>query len=360
MSTITETDVDAAVAEEFATRMLNVFNDASIALLLSVGRQVGLLDGLASLRPSTSQEVADACGHDERYVREWLNGATAARVVEHDPGNATYWLPAEHAASLTEAAGPGNLSGMMQFVALLAEVEQDVVACFRDGGGVGYEAFPRFDAWMAAESAATHDATLLDVVVPIVPELAERLTTGAALADIGCGSGHAINVLARAFPLSEFVGFDFSEEAIAAARHEASAWGLTNATFEVRDVAELGVEAEFDFVTAFDAIHDQAHPATVLANIATALKPDGTFLMVDIQASSHVHENLDVPWAASLYTMSLMHCMTVSLALDGDGLGTVWGRQTAVRMLGEAGFATVDVNNIEADPFNSYYLARKA
>ena len=356
----TTTDVDAAAAEEFAGRMIGVVNDAAISLLLSIGHQVGLLDRLAELPPSTSEEIASAAGLQERYVREWLGGATVGGVVAHDPGNATYWLPAEHAASLTTAAGPQNLAATMQLVAVLANVEQQIVECFTKGGGVGYEHFPRFHKLMAVESAATHDAGLLELVVPMVPGLSESLTAGATLADVGCGSGHAINLLARAFPASRFVGYDFTEEVIGAARREAAEWGLTNAEFVLQDVAQLDGDEEFDVVTAFDAIHDQAHPATVLANIARMMKPGGTFLMVDIQASSHVHENAEVPWGAFLYTVSLMHCMTVSLALGGDGLGTVWGEQTAVRMLGEAGFTDIEVKNVETDPFNSFYLARKA
>jgi SAM-dependent methyltransferase len=360
MSTITETDVDAAVAEEFAMRMIGVVNDASTALLLSVGHQVGVLDALAGLPPSTSQQVAEATDLHERYVREWLNGLTVAGIVEHDPTRATYWLPAEHAASLTEAAGPENLARMMQLIPLLAGVEQDIVRCFREGGGVGYEAFPRFHELMASDSRAVHDAGLLDLVVPMVPGLHDALTAGARLADIGCGSGHAVNLLARVYPESQFVGYDFSEEAVAAARREAAAWGLANAEFVLQDVTDLEVPGAFDFATAFDAIHDQAHPARVLSNVAAALKPGGTFLMVDVQASSHVEHNAEIPWSTFLYTVSLMHCMTVSLALGGDGLGTVWGRQTAVRMLGEAGFSDVEVCNVETDPFNSFYLARKA
>ena len=359
MTATIETPVETTVAEEFAERLLGVVNDSALALLLSTGHQVGLFDVMDGRPPSTSTELAAAAGLDERYVREWLNGLTAGRVVEHDPQTATYWLPAEHAASLTTAAGPNNLARMMEYLTLMAQVEQEVIACFRTGGGVGYEAFPRFHALMASDSEATHDAGLLDLVVPIVPGLRERLTGGAAVADVGCGSGHAVSILAREFPASRFVGYDFAEEAIAAARRETAAWGLTNASFEVRDVADLGMAEEYDVITAFDAIHDQAQPATVLANIASALKPNGIFLMVDIQASSHVQENIDLPWGTFLYTISLMHCMTVSLSQGGVGLGTVWGRQTAERMLGEAGFADVRVHNVETDPFNSYYVATK-
>jgi SAM-dependent methyltransferase len=213
---------------------------------------------------------------------------------------------------------------------------------------------------MAEDSAATHDAGLLDVVIPLVPGLHEQLTAGITLADIGCGSGHAVNLLAREFGNSAFIGYDFSEEAIAAARREAAGWGLRNVTFAVQDVATLDVTDDWDVATAFDAIHDQAEPARVLAGVATGLRPGGTFLMVDIRAASQVQDNFDIPWATFLYTVSLMHCMTVSLALDGVGLGTVWGRQTATRMLVDAGFDVTAVHEIETDPFNSYYVATTA
>ena len=128
--------------------------------------------------------------------------------------------------------------------------------------------------------------------------------------------------------------------------------------FEVRDVAALDETAAFDLITAFDAIHDQAKPAVVLAGIASALRPDGVFLMVDIRASSNVEDNVDHPLGTFLYTASTMHCMTVSLALDGDGLGTVWGEQMATEMLTTAGFESVEIAHIEADITNSYYIAR--
>jgi 2-polyprenyl-3-methyl-5-hydroxy-6-metoxy-1,4-benzoquinol methylase len=359
LTTDQEPTVDASAAEEFAERMFGVFNDSALCLLLSVGHQVGLFDTMSTLPPSTSGEIAAAAGLDERYVREWLGGVTMGRVVEHDPVSARYWLPAEHAASLTRGAGPGNIARMMQMVPLLAEVEQQVIACFSTGGGVGYEGFTRFHQWMNEDSIATHDAGLLDLVVPLIPGLRETLEAGAAVADIGCGSGHVVNLLARAFPNSRFVGYDFAPEAIETAREEAAGWGLSNTEFVRRDVAEIDDPEEYDVVTAFDAIHDQAHPSRVLANIATSLKPGGTFLMVDIQASSHVHENLEHPGGTFLYTVSMMHCMTVSLAQGGDGLGTAWGRQTALHMLDDAGFAHVDVHAIETDPFNSYYVATR-
>jgi SAM-dependent methyltransferase len=356
---VTTQQLDQVAVEAFGDRMVGIMNDACTALMLSIGHQTGMFDPLATSGPVTSTELAGRIGLDERYVREWLKALTTARVLEHQPEGERYLLPLEHAAWLTTSAGPNNLARSMPFIALLAEVEQDIIGCFRNGGGLSYDHFPRFHALMSEDSAAVFDAALVDVIVPLVPGLPERLHAGIDVADVGCGRGHAINVLAQAYPASRLVGYDFSDEAIRAGRAEASALALSNARFDVLDVATLDEPESFDLVTAFDAIHDQAHPALVLAAVARALRSDGVFLMVDIKASSNVADNLELPWAPFLYTVSTMHCMTVSLGLDGDGLGTAWGHQVATSMLRDAGFSQVEVREIEDDPFNSYYVCRK-
>jgi SAM-dependent methyltransferase len=356
---MTTQTIDATRAEAFAGRMVDLLNSGALALMTSVGHRVGLFDAMAALPPATSDAIARAAGLQERYVREWLGAMVTGRVVEYDPAAGTYALPPEHAACLTRAAGSDNLAAATQFIPLLAQVEDGVVASFRNGGGVPYSAYPRFQRLMAEDSAAVHDAALIDAILWLVPGLPERLAAGIDVADVGCGSGHAINLMARAFPASRFAGYDISEEGIRAARAEAETLGLENARFEVRDVTALDLHGRFDLITAFDAIHDQAHPAQVLTGIARALRPDGVFLMVDIRASSNLEENLDLPMAPFLYTASTMHCMTVSLALAGDGLGTMWGEQTARRMLAEAGFTRVQVEQVEGDAFNAYYIATK-
>ncbi|KAA1252234.1 class I SAM-dependent methyltransferase [Mycobacterium simiae] len=353
MMTATET------TEEFGNRIVAAIDSAGLALLLSVGHQTGLLDTMAELPPSTSAEIADAAGLNERYVREWLGGVTAAQVVDYDPELATYTLPAYRAAALTRAAGLDNLARVTQFISLLGEVEQQVIDCFRGGGGVPYSEYPRFHTVMAEMSGEVFDATLIDVVLPLVDGLPERLRAGADVADFGCGSGHAVNLMAREFPNSRFVGIDFSEAAVAVGAEEAARLGLDNATFARHDLAHLGKVEAYDVITAFDSIHDQAQPARVLESINRALRPGGVLLMVDIKASSRLEDNIGVPFSTYLYTTSMMHCMTVSLALDGVGLGTVWGRQLATAMLAEGGFTDVRVAEIDTDPLNNYYIARK-
>lgn len=345
--------------EEFTERITAAIDGASLALLLSIGHQTSLLDTMAGLAPATSARIAEAAELNERYVREWLGGMTTGRVVEYDPGTDSYWLPASRARVLTRAAGPDNLALVALFFPLLAEVEQKIIECFRAGGGLPYSEFPRFHALMAEQSGVVFDKALVDAVLPLVDGLVQRLQAGADVADFGCGSGHAINVMAQAFPASRFTGIDFSEQAIAAGIREAAERGLSNAAFESHNLAELDKRDAYDVITVFDAIHDQAQPGRVLQNIHTALRPSGVLLMADIKASSRLEENIGIPMSTYLYTTSLMHCMTVSLALDGAGLGTAWGTQRALAMLGEAGFGDVRVAEIESDPINNYYIATK-
>ena len=349
----------AETTEDFAQRIVGAIDAARIALLVSIGHQTKLFDILASLPPATSAQVADAAGLDERYVREWLGGVAAGRVVDYDPQTQTYSLPAHRAAVLTRAAGPDNLARVAQFIPLLSEVEQKVIECFRHGGGLSYAEYPRFHTLMAEQSGEVFEAALVDVVLPMDGGLPDRLRAGADVADFGCGSGHAVNVMAAAFPHSRFTGIDFSEEGLAAGAAEARKRGLTNANFQAADVAAFDAVEAFDVITAFDATHDQAHPAQVLANIQRALRPGGVFLMVDIKSSSRLEGNIGMPFAPYLYTVSTMHCMSVSLGLDGAGLGTCWGRELATAMLGDAGFGDVEVRQIESDPINYYYVARK-
>ena len=356
---MTTQELNQEKAQAFAGQMLGIMNGASLALMTSIGHQTGLFDTMAGLAPSTSQQVAAAAGLNERYVREWLGAMVTGRIVEYDPAGGTYTLPPEHAGFLTRAAGTNNMASFTQFIPMVGIVEAGIINSFRNGGGVPYSEYPGFTKLMAEMSGATYDGTLIEKTLPLIPGLVAQLQSGIDVADLACGSGHAINVMAKAFPNSRFTGFDFSETGIATGTAEAKSLGLSNARFVLQDISLLSTPAAFDLITVFDGIHDQAKPRIVLKNIAAALKPGGTFLMVDVAASSHVHENLDHPLAPFFYTISTMHCMTVSLALGGEGLGAAWGEQKARELLAEAGFAQVDVQRVEGDMMNNYYIATK-
>src|SRR5215475_2627466 len=352
-------EAEGTGSAEFAERINQMMNEAMLALMVSVGHRTGLFDTMAAMPAATSPEIAARAGLNERYVREWLAAMTTGKIVDHDGGAGTFSLPADHAAWLTRASGQDNLAIQAQYVGLLALVEDQIVDCFRHGGGVPYSAFPKFHALMAEDSGAVHDATLVDVTLPLVSGLVDRLGQGIDVADVGCGSGHAVNVMAEAFPLSRFAGFDISDSGLATAMAEAESKGLTNVRFEKRDAAHLGETDRFDLITTFDAVHDQARPDLVLAGIARALRPGGVYLCVDISASSKLSENLDHPIGPWGYTISCMHCMTVSLAEGGMGLGTMWGEQKAQEMLSDAGFTSIEAAHIDDDIFNTYFVATK-
>jgi 2-polyprenyl-3-methyl-5-hydroxy-6-metoxy-1,4-benzoquinol methylase len=350
--------LNAERAEAFATKMLGVLDGASLAMLIGVGHQTGLFEALARVGPATSTDIAREAVLDERYVREWLGGLVVGEIVEYAPSNRTYTLPAEHAAFTTEAAGPDNLAAFTRYVGLMGAIQPEVVRVFREGGGIPYEAFDTFQVIQRDETARVYDAALVDTILPLAPGVVERLTDGIDVLDVGTGAGHAVNVMARAFPDSRFVGIDISEEGIGLGRAEAQQWGLDNAIFEIADAADVG--GVYDPITAYDTIHDQAQPTKALASIAEALADDGVFLMGDIAMSSELEDNIGKPLAPTMFAFSVFHCLTVSLAYGGEGLGTAWGRQRALVMLAQAGLADVQTAQVEDDPVNIYYVARKS
>jgi len=351
--------LDAGKAAAFRARIVEVLNGGALALMLSIGHRTGLFDVMARLPAATSAAIAVRAGLDERYVREWLGALVTGGIVEYEAERNLFRLPPEHAAALTRDAPEGNLAVTAQWIPLLGAVEDEIVRCFERGGGVPYASFDRFHAVMAEASEQTVVADLLGHVLPLVPGLRSALESGIDVLDVGCGSGRALHLLARSFPKSRFTGFDFSPEAIARARQDAAVTGLANLRFELRDLAEVTHDAAFDLVLAFDTIHDLARPAAALAAIARALRPGGAFLMQDVAGTSRLAEDVRQPLAPLLYTVSCLHCLTVSLAADGAGLGAMWGEQVARGMLAEAGFDEVDVRALPHDASNLYYVARR-
>lgn len=350
-----------AATDAFAERMVDILNSAALALMTSLGHRTGLFDTMAVLPPATAERIAQAAGLQPRYVTEWLGAMVAGGIVEHEPDAGTYALPAAHAASLSTRVEGDTLAVYAQYIPLLGMVEEDILHCFRHGGGVPYDRYHRFHEVMAEDSGQTVVAALEDHILPLVPGLVDRLRAGIRVLDVGCGRGRALNTLAALFPASRFVGYDLSQEAIAHATDEAHRQGLANVTFEVRDVSDFDRTATpgaFDLVTTFDAVHDQKDPLAVLRGIRRSLSDDGVYLAQDIKGSSHHHGDRDHPLGPLLYTVSCMHCMTVSLAQGGAGLGAMWGRETATEYFTKAGFRSVTVNELAHDVQNYWYVCR--
>jgi len=352
---------DHQQAGAFAERLINALNEGAICQLISIGHRTGLFDTLGADGGGSSATIAARAGLNERYVREWLNGMTVGKIIRFNPDTGHYHLPDEHAAFLTRQAAPDNIAVFAQYIPMMGTVEDDIIECFRHGGGVSYSRYDRFHEVMAEDSGQTVLAALLEHILPLVPGLVERLQAGIRVLDVGCGRGRALQLLAGTYPASSFVGLDLSREAIDYGRRQAGLAGLTNLEFIQQDASHFDQDAtarSFDLITTFDAIHDQARPLAVLKGIHKALKPDGVYLMQDIHGSSLVQNNQDHPIGPLLYAMSTMHCMTVSLAQGGEGLGTMWGREKAGELLREAGFRDIQIFQLEHDFQNDYYVIR--
>ncbi|UTW04146.1 class I SAM-dependent methyltransferase [Amphritea atlantica] len=345
---------------EFENRFVHALNESGMLQLVSLGHRAGLFDQLANGVAVTSSELARLSQLNERYIREWLGGLTVSGIVEHDADSMTYRLPPEHAALLTNGRD-ANLAVFAQYIPLLGQVEDDVLESFQHGKGVPYEKFHRFHEVMAEDSGQTVLPALFDSILPLAPEIPERLEAGIHVLDLGCGRGLALMEMAERFPNSHFKGYDLSQDAITWACEQAERRSLNNVSFEVRDLSDFNSTAEtqaFDFVTTFDAIHDQAKPLNLLQGICRTLKRNGVYLAQDIHSSSHHHHDREHPLGPLLYTISIMHCMSVSLAQGGEGLGTMWGREVARDYFTRAGFSRIDVHQLPHDIQNDYWVLR--
>jgi ubiquinone/menaquinone biosynthesis C-methylase UbiE len=359
-----------AKREEFSKKMTGILNFGALNLAMAIGYRTGLFDVMDTLdSPAPLATIAEKSGLDPRYVQEWLAVMVCGEIVDltvNDNGEDLFCLPGEHGDLITRRAGNSNLGVYTQEIPLLTTSAMDtVVRRFYDGEGVDYSRYPTFQAFMSQLADAKHRMALVDRFLPTVDEgrLIRSLNSGIRVCDIGCAEGIALMLMAEAFPRSEFVGIDISAEVIQSATVSARQQGFENLIFLNLDAAALPVTGDltrsFDYVTAFDAIHDQSRPLEALKGIYTILKPGGLFSMIDIAASSHLLDNRNHPMGTFLYTVSLMHCMPVGLVNGGTGLGMMWGRQKAVAMLEAVGFEQMQVLEIPADPFNLHFFCRR-
>jgi len=354
---------DNSKAEAFAGTLLDILNKSALSYMISLGHRSGLFDCMDNMEPATSKEIAEKAKLNERYVREWLGAMVTGGIVDYFPASKSYRFAPEHAAYLTRKAVADNLAVLTQYMAVMGSVEDDILKCFKEGGGVPYSKFHRFHEVLAEDSGQSVLSSLESHILSLIPGIVDKLKKGIEMLDAGCGSGKIITKLASLFPNSHFTGMDLSSEAIANARREAAESRLNNVEFIVQDLTDFHLTApveQFDFITTFDAIHDQGQPLNVLKGIYRALKQDGIYLMQDISGTSHLEEDIKHPIGTFLYSISCMHCMTVSLAQNGEGLGTMWGEDLTKEYLGKAGFTNIQTNKLAHDIANNWYMVRKS
>ncbi len=356
--------------ESFSEKLTAILNYGALNLGLGLGYRMGLFDIMDTLKaPQPVSVIAKNTKLNERYVLEWLGIMVTGGIVDliqDQAGQDLFQLPKAHADLITRRAGNQNMGVYTQEIPLLtATVFEAVEKGFKTGDGIPYEMYRGFYRFMTELADAKHRQVLVDTFLPSVEHggVLRKLKEGISVCDVGCGEGVALVVMAEAFPKSRFLGIDISHDVIGKATSTAREKGLQNITFQQQDASALEKTRElcglFDYVTAFDAIHDQTKPMEALEGIHAILKDGGVFSMVDIAASSDLSKNMDHPMGLFLYTVSLMHCMPVGLANGGTGLGMMWGREKAVSMLKEAGFANVSVEEIPEDPFNLHFFCTK-
>lgn len=353
MATATQKPIDL---DALAERAVGYLSGAAVSALVCLGDQLGLYRALADVGPATSGELAAAAGLDERWVREWLHGQAGAGLVQH-AGDGRFELTDEQAALLADEVHPAFLAGGFGLLFSLFDRWERLHEAFRTGRGTPYNDLGREHARNESRfSAPWMRANLVPVILPGLDGVTDKLGAGAKAADVGCGSGRALLEMASAYPHSEFHGYDVSEVATRYARENLRASGLTNVTFHHADAATLPSDASFDFIMTWDCLHDMTDPAAAMRAIRRAIKPDGTWLIIDIAGQPTPEENYEHPLAGLLYGFSVLDCLGCGTSVDGGaGLGTLgFPEPVARQMVTDAGFTRFTVRDFD-NPLNAFY-----
>jgi 2-polyprenyl-3-methyl-5-hydroxy-6-metoxy-1,4-benzoquinol methylase len=345
---------------EFAFKVVGELGAAMAAPHVYIGDRLDLFKTLASVGPTTVDDLAAKTGLQARYLREWASAMAASGFIDYDPANKTFALPPAKAAVLADEDSPAFVGGFAQMLPDHYAVIPGIIKAFREGGGVPYSAYTN-DTFQGTERffRPGYVNFLVQQWVPAMGMgFTERLTAGAKVADVGCGRGQALCTLARAFPKSTFVGFDNHGPGIDAAKANARDQGVTaNTSWEVRGSTELPQEGDFDLITTLDSLHDMVDPHGAGKSIYGALKPGGAWFIVEPNMSDKLEENIN-PVGRVFYSVSMLQCMTASLAHGGAGYGAGMGPANIRRVAEEAGFKKFEQLPIE-NPFNKYFLATK-
>jgi 2-polyprenyl-3-methyl-5-hydroxy-6-metoxy-1,4-benzoquinol methylase len=342
---------------DFAFKVVGELGAALAGAHVYIGDRLGLFKTLAQ-GPVTTQQLADRTGLQERYLREWSAAMAASGFVDYDPATHTYTVPPAKAAVLVDEDSPVFVGGFAQMIPDHYKVIPDVITAFKQGGGVPYSQYSN-DTFEGTERffRPGYVNFLVNDWIPATG-FEKRLQDGARVADVGCGRGQAICTLAKAFPRSTFIGYDNHGPGIEAARANAQKLGATsNTSFEVRGSTELPQTGDFDLICTLDALHDMVDPHGAARSIRGALKDSGAWFIIEPNVGDNVEDNIN-PVGRVFYSVSLLQCMTASLAHGGAGYGACMGPANIRRVAEEAGFRSFERLPIE-NPFNQYFLARK-
>jgi 2-polyprenyl-3-methyl-5-hydroxy-6-metoxy-1,4-benzoquinol methylase len=327
------TDLQAAVGQTIVD-----LGAAFSGVLVNIGRRLGLYKAMAEIGVCTSEQLAQATGVRERYVREWLNNQAAGGYVRYHPDGQTYILPPAQAMVLAVEDSPVYMAPAFEVAAAFWLDEERILETFRSGEGLGWhEHNERLFCGTEMFFRTGYRTHLVSEWLPALGGMVERLRAGARVADVGCGHGASTILMARAFPASQFVGIDYHADSIATADRRAREASVDNLRFEVATAKDYG-ERNFDLVCFMDCLHDLGDPLGALVHARHALKPDGKVMLVEPYAGDSVEENLN-PVGRLFYAASAMACTPNSLSQEvGLGLGAQAGEQRLRRLAQQAGF----------------------
>jgi 2-polyprenyl-3-methyl-5-hydroxy-6-metoxy-1,4-benzoquinol methylase len=357
----TPRSVDPDRLKAFSKHVFGALEGAMTSAMIHLGDRLGLYRSLAELAaPVNSAELAEHTGLHERWLREWLHAQGAAGVLEY-AGDDRFVLTAEAEVVLANerhpAFGCGMFSSLPDTIAVVAKLPE----AFKTGVGLDYDAFgPEGARGVERGFAPWYRALLVPMALPRVEGVVPALEAGAQVADVGCGGGVALIELAKAFPHSQFHGYDISKFALARAEQNRAEAGVENVVFHDPREEPLPDDGRFAFVTTFDCLHDMTDPASAMRQIRGALAPEGTWLIADIKAKDGYEANVEHnPMAALMLGTSVLSCMSSALSEPGGlGLGTLGFHEgLARRMTEEAGFSRFDVLDL-GHPVNAFYVVR--
>jgi 2-polyprenyl-3-methyl-5-hydroxy-6-metoxy-1,4-benzoquinol methylase len=351
------TGIDEAKLEEFMGQFVGDLGAALTAPLVLIGDKLGLYKAMADSEPITPRELAERTGCRERYIREWLCQQAASGYVEYDPLDGTFRLPPEQAMALADEDSPAFIPGAFQLAAAVIKDEPQITERFRSGEGFGWHEH-HHDLFAGTERffRPGYLANLVSAWLPALDGVVEKLTAGARIADIGCGHGASTILMAEAFPASVFVGSDYHEGSVEAARAAAERRGVADrVSFEIASAKDFS-GGPFDLVCVFDALHDMGDPVGAARHVADMLAVDGTWMVVEPSAGDAIEENLN-PIGRIFYGGSTMLCTPASLSQEvGLALGAQAGERRLTEVLNEGGFSRV--RRAAETPFNIVLEAR--
>jgi 2-polyprenyl-3-methyl-5-hydroxy-6-metoxy-1,4-benzoquinol methylase len=352
--------LDSERLKDYARGLFGALGGAMTSAMVYLGDRLGLYRELAGSDALTSAELAQRTGLHERWVREWCHQQGAAGLLEHR-GEGRFALSPEGAVVMADESHPAFGAGFFAQLPALVAVLEPLAASFRTGVGLPYDAFGREGAVGIERGLAPwFRALLVPLVLPRVPGVVAALERGSRVADVGCGAGVALIEMARAFPGSEFHGYDISKHALERAEENSRAAGVANVSFHDASRDPLPDEPRFGFVTTFDCLHDMTDPGAAMRSIRRAIEPDGTWLIADIKAHPTYEENVARnPMAAMMYGTSVLACMSSALSEPGGlGLGTLGFHEELARsMTGQAGFTHFEPLELD-HPVNAFYVVR--